>query len=88
MTFRIIVDIIIIILAFVAPWWLAMILAAAACFYFSRYFEIVFVGFIIDSLYNAPVRAMAFFQFFTALLGLVILVIAEEVRRRTRFQNR
>jgi hypothetical protein len=86
--FRVITGIILVLLTFIAPWWLVMILAAGACFYFFHYFEIVGLGLIIDSLYNAPIRDLGHIQVFCALLGLVVLIAAEEVRERTRFGTR
>jgi len=48
---RIILDVIIFSVAFLFPWWIAVLLAIVALWYFD-YLEIIFLGAIIDALYG------------------------------------
>ncbi len=51
---RILFDIVLIVAAFIAPPWLSLALAAAGLFYFTNFYEIFAVGFIIDGMYGIP----------------------------------
>jgi len=72
---RIVTDAVVILTAFAAPWWLAVIVAIAGAFYFQRYVELVVIGIIIDSLYNGPAGWFGGFPFAFTLVALVLYLI-------------
>lgn len=82
---RALFDVLLLLVAFLAPWWVAMTAALAAAFAFPAYYELVVLGLILDSLYNAPVARFHSFQFVLAASALVALVAVEAIKRRTRF---
>jgi hypothetical protein len=82
---RFIVDSIIIVSAFLFPWWVAMIFALIAVFYFTSYYEIVVLGIIIDSLYNASVPHFLGFHYMLTLVSIIVLFISMYIRERLRF---
>jgi hypothetical protein len=81
---RILIDILLVLSAFIFPWWLALLGAALAVFYFSGYYEILILGIIMDSLYNAPIARFHHVEFVVTLLALFLFVIAEVLKRRLR----
>ena len=82
---RMITDSVLVIAVFAFPWWLSMCAAAAALFFFDSFYEIIFLGIIIDSLYNAPIAPFHHFQFVVTLLCIFIFVGIEALKRRLRF---
>ncbi len=85
---RIFADILLLISLFLFPWWAAMLFGVAGLFIFSSFYEILFLGIGIDSLYNAPIAPFHHFQFVITLLAVFLFVIAETLKRRLRFYGR
>jgi len=50
---RIIFDIILLGAIFYAPWWFVVVLAFVGAFFWPPYFEIFFIGILLDILYGA-----------------------------------
>ncbi len=50
--FRILFDVIACAAIFFLPWWIGIIIAIIGLFLFDHYLEILFFGFILDSLYS------------------------------------
>jgi hypothetical protein len=73
---RIIFSIVLIILAFVAPWWIGFILALAGLFYFKGLYEVIAVGIILDSLYGASFSIFGFNFVFTAFFLIAFYIIS------------
>jgi len=48
---RVAADVALFISIFIAPFWLTAILAVLAVFFFARFYEIIFLGVLIDALY-------------------------------------
>lgn len=82
---RIAVDVFLLIAAFLLPWWATIALAAAAALVFARFYEIIFIGIIIDSLYSTPVAEFYRFQFAVTLLAIIVLVATEFLKSRLKF---
>ncbi len=82
---RILTTLALFLLIFVTPWWLVMALGVIATFFFESYFELFAIGIIIDSLYNAPTVWLHHFEYIAAALALIILALAEFLKRRLKF---
>ena len=77
---RIIFDVILIICMITFPWWVGIVLALAALFYFEKFYEAVFVGLFIDSIYGSSVVFPNFSYLITIISALVTFLIV-------RFKN-
>ena len=81
MIMRIIFGVIIILAAFLTPWWVSLILALFGLFYFDKLYEVVFVGLIIDSLYGS---SSFFFDipYPLTITMLVVFYLAEKFKKQ------
>ncbi len=52
MQYRILISTLVILSAFVTPWWIAVPLACLVSLVIYRYYELIVVGIIIDALYH------------------------------------
>jgi len=68
---RVISDIILILIVFLLPWWVSTILALALFFYFEKYYELIVVAFIFDSLYGTA----SIYPFIPYLLTIISILI-------------
>lgn len=66
------------------PFWLSVVLAAAAMFLFPLYLEAVFIFFISDLLYGAPEGRYLGITMVSAILGLVLLAAIEFTKKKIR----
>lgn len=72
---RIIVDLFIFGLIFIAPWWLSVAVIAAAIFVFQKFFEALFFAVLLDGYHG--VTGLTFFElniFFTSIMSAVLLL--------------
>jgi hypothetical protein len=83
--FRIIIDIIIFIAALTLPWWTSILLALFFLFYFSSFYEILAVGFILDCLYAQPQSWLFHFNFALTLLCIIVFLISIPLKRSLSF---
>lgn len=72
---RIIFDFVLIIFAITLPWWVSLVLALAAIFYFEKFYETIFIGLIIDSIYGSSVVFSAFPYLITTISAVFALLI-------------
>lgn len=84
---RIIIDIILIIAAFTLPWWIAIGIGAVLLFVFRVYGELVVLGLIVDTLYNAPVDRFYHIQFLITICAIVAVILSIQIKARLRFYN-
>jgi len=80
---RLLVDLTIFAAVFWFPWWVSILLATWAFFFFTEFVELVFVGLVIDTLY-APHQffsAGSYRYFGTCLLLFLVLSL---IRRQLR----
>lgn len=84
---RIVVNIGLLVSAFFMPWWFTMALALCAALYFSSYYEIVVLGIILDSLYNASIPRFYHIQFVLTYGAIIVIVISIILRERLRFNR-
>jgi hypothetical protein len=82
---RIFADIVLFLSIFFVPWWLVVAFAVVGLFTFSSFYEILFLGIVLDSLYNAPIAPFRHFQFVVTLLCVFLFVVIEALKRRLRF---
>jgi hypothetical protein len=81
---RALADLIIVVLALMFPWWASFAAALIALWFFSSYVEIIFLGLILDSLYNAPIASVREFQFIITIAAIVIYLLAGYIKGRLR----
>ena len=72
---RIIFDLILLIVVITLPWWISVILAFAGLFYFEKFYEVIFVGLFIDSIYGSSVVFPDFPYLITTISALVTLFV-------------
>lgn len=82
---RIGIDCLLLISAFFFPWWVTMLGAVVATFYFRSYYEIVVLGLIIDSLYNASVPRFYGIQYVLTFAAIFFVFISHIIKERLRF---
>jgi hypothetical protein len=73
---RIIIDILIFIAVLTLPWWLSVAILVASTIYFPFYLEVLFFGFLFDTLYGR--------SYVGILSALILLVVVMFVRTRIR----
>ena len=83
---RFLADILTVLVAFLFPWWVAFILAAALCFVFGRYYELLFLALLLDLLYGGTGTRFGGFPFILSALALVLFPLFHQVRKRMHFQ--
>jgi hypothetical protein len=84
---RIFIDIILVILAFIAPWWIPFAIGIILLFVFRTYWELIILGLIIDTFYNAPVDRFYNVQFILTILAIISVIISIHLKARLRFFN-
>lgn len=62
-------------------------LGIVAAFVFRSYYELLVIGIVIDSLYNAPVAGLFKVELVVSFLSLFILIIAEHLKPRLTFYS-
>lgn len=84
MRWRIILDIILILGAFIAPPWLTLLISLIGLFSFGNFYEIFVVGFIVDGLYGIATPTMFIPALYTVISGCVFIAIIF-LRKHLRF---
>lgn len=87
MTKRIIVSVILLLSATYMPFWLTAIIALGGIVYFRYYIEAIIIMFLVDLLFGAEVKMFHGFHFAASISALIILLIAEYIRERTRLNE-
>ncbi|MES2436828.1 MAG: hypothetical protein V4519_02355 [Patescibacteria group bacterium] len=87
MSYRILFDCILGISIFFLPWWIPFLAACIAVFFLDSFYEIVVLGVIIDSLYNAPIVRFHNIQFVITFLALFVTLIGSFIKNKLRFYN-
>ncbi|MEY2640837.1 MAG: hypothetical protein RL150_230 [Candidatus Parcubacteria bacterium] len=78
---RITTTVLLLVLACLLPWWVAVIGTLAALFYFKAYYEAVFIGLVFDAMYGSYVLFPAL-PYVLTLATLGIVYVATTVRAR------
>lgn len=77
---NIILRIFILISPFIFPWWVPLILACAALFYFQSYYEIIFIGLIFDIVYHSASTVFGLYGF--TLISCALFVLVKQIKQR------
>ncbi len=85
---RILVDILLILSIFFFPWWLTLGLSLIALFYFDNFYEILFLGIGIDSLYNATIAIYHPVEFVATIIAIVLFVGVTILKNRLRLYSK
>jgi hypothetical protein len=81
LSFRIGADVLILFLIFLLPWWAAAIFILAGLFFLDNYFEIIFFGFLLDSLYSSSSGLWRYvFTTTTFILFCIEIFVKQRVR--------
>jgi hypothetical protein len=62
------------------PWWLSLVIMVALAFYYPLYIEIIFFGFIFDTLFLSSYK----FPFASLIATTIILVLIVAIRKHIR----
>jgi hypothetical protein len=73
--------------AILFPWWFTCGLAIVGIFIFTSYFELLFVGIFLDSLYSLPHGTVFQVYFFTIIFGISFL-LSFWIKEHLTFSNR
>jgi hypothetical protein len=85
---RILADIVLLVSVFIFPWWFVLMLGTVMLFIFPDFYEILFLGIVLDSLYNAPIARYHHVEFVVTLITVFLFILAEVLKRRLRFYSR
>jgi hypothetical protein len=81
---RIAADIFFVFAIFIFPWWLTLLFATIALFFFNDFYEILFLGFALDSLYNTATPKYHSVEFVVTLIALCIFIVVHVIKGRVR----
>lgn len=79
--YRITYDIILCLSIFMLPHYISAMLIGVGAYFFDLYFEAIFAGFFLDSLYSP---ATGYFRFVGTVLGFVIFIASEYYKKLAR----
>ncbi len=84
---RIISDIFLSISIFVLPSWFLLLVSIACLFIFENFYEILFLGVILDSLFGLPERFFPIPAVYT-FLAVLLFVLVNFLKKHLRFYGR
>ncbi len=84
---RILVDIVLLLGIFWLPWWIVFLAGIVCLFIFKSFYEVIILGLLIDSLYNAPVAQFYHFHFVITIVALIFFIISVIVKNKLRFYS-
>ncbi len=79
---RFIADCLLVLITICLPVWIALPLAFAIAFFFDDYFEIVFLGLLLDALTATPSAKLFGFQFFFTALSFFLLLAVSWFKKK------
>jgi hypothetical protein len=82
---RILVDIFLFLAIFIFPWWLVVVFGVLALLAFSSFYEIVILGIVIDSLYNAAITRYHHIEFVVTIGAIFLFIVVEVLKRHLKF---
>lgn len=78
---RVVFIIFLLISAFVLPWWFTFIFAISASFYFKNFYEVVFVGLVMDSFFGSQV-IFADFSYILTITFFILILVINQIRQK------
>ena len=77
---RILVNILLIFLIMLAPWWFVVLTTVLGLIYFNWYIEAIFFGFFLDSMYGVGGFTDWKFSLFAVIAVIVLLYVKQWIR--------
>ncbi len=84
-TARILLNIAIISSMFYLPWWVVIILALPGVFLFDGFYEIFFVGLLLDVLYGVKAEEFYGIWFVFTIIFTIIYITIKRLKKNIRF---
>lgn len=84
---RILLDVAVFISLVLLPWWMTVLLVFVLLWYFPHFYEAIVAGFIIDSLYSAPLSSFGGFQLIFTLGSVFLFGIVEYTKTKVRWYD-
>ncbi len=81
---RILIDIVLVLSIFVAPWWLTLIGAIVASIFIPKFIELPLLALCLDSYSSAPIVRFYYFQFTLTLISLTVYCLISWVKMNIR----
>ena len=81
---RAIADFLLITAAFLLPWWVVLLCAAALFFVFERFFELFLVAFLMDLLFAVPLPRFGRFEFVLSFGSVFLYLILNAIKKKMR----
>jgi len=85
MTSRILLNIAIISSVFYFPWWLVATLVVIGAFLFDGFYEMIFIGFLLDVLYGARAEEFYGIWFVFTIIFTTMYIIIKRLKKNIRF---
>lgn len=82
---RVGVDALLLLGAFLLPWWLVLFSACVMVFVFGNFFELLLVAFLIDLLYGSPLPYFFNSSFILSIGAAVSYVVLSVIKTHIRF---
>lgn len=82
--FRFFIDFILFTSIFLLPWWLVLVFSFLLTFYFSHFYEIFFLGLLIDILFSVPREIFYNFQYITVVITVIIYMLSLYIQKNIR----
>lgn len=83
---RITVGIIILLSAFLLPWWLVLLISAIGLLFFDNLYEVIVAGFILDALYGEIFNILGFSLVFV-IISIVMFYLLGFFRKNLFIKN-
>lgn len=87
MTTRILIDILLFLAILFLPPFFTVIIALLLLYYFESFYEIIFVGFIIDTLYGRPLTSLYNFSYSMTFISAVLFVSSIFAKKQLKFYS-
>jgi hypothetical protein len=84
--FRIVIDLMLLVVLFLFPYWLSLIIAVIATIFFPYFIELVILSFFIDSIYSADYSYFLNFHFTVTLISIFIFFATNQFKQITVFK--
>ncbi len=81
---RIAVFIVLSVLIYIAPWWVALLGACVAALFFDSYFELLLIFVAVDALYSGNTARLFGIHYGIAIISLPLFLGLATLRRRIR----
>lgn len=87
MTKRIIIDLVLLLSVFFFPPIFPMLVALFFLYYFESFYEIIFLGLVIDSLYGRPVTSLYNFSYSMTFISSAFFISSIFIKKRLKFYS-